>query len=117
MTDSARALSLMVSALEADRGLTLQFTSDRERARFRSRFYFERKKAQKAGDDRFDDLSCVAIGTGGMQLIKRSRLKRIEPEFDVSVRPTAADELPETVRARGPHRPGIPLHLFLKDRI
>ena len=93
--------------------------------RVRRRLYGARDRARKRGDRSFDSLSVIfcgpvdGFGPTEVRIVRRDCLpKKDDPEDDgFAAYPSlmTVDELPLTIRARGPNRPHIPRHSLGPD--
>jgi hypothetical protein len=114
------ASAILNEAAASQSGIAVA-TADLQAAQnLRRRLYAERARLRRSGAKQFDALSIVIKSVAGSPqrevwvLRRQSRMKPSEPYRS---RTLSRDELPELIRARGPHKPSAFLRNLLHPAV
>ena len=94
-------------ALVAEYGLAVMFPSLQTANYQRRRFYAEREKLRKAGNQQYDDLSLLTKKDGRLMIIKRHIVNSPSSAGILECRDIMPAELPNKIQSRGKSRCGI----------
>ena len=104
--------TILQRALGADVGIVLAVADAREARRLRRRLYDLRDRERRAtGSTPYDSISILIRPDGDLWLVNRASIPKAGKPVPPPSRDLTLAELP-TIRARGPHRSGIPLHFI-----